>query len=375
MKLVSEGVSRRAALASAGASVLLASSAAQAQAPKAADRSLASGMGEDEERPLALTPANLELGENYGIWLFDDAEQVHVHVHLNALPGFRFGLWHEWTAIILPQGQAYLSAVDGGHPVQNGVGAAGASLVCQEPFRRWSLSHVGTALPVTATGMAAAPLDSGPIERPDRVPFQMEVEMAMTTPAWRQGMFNPMSPQVTAFMGGHRYEQLFQCRGVIQVGDKIFNLSGRGLRTHRQGARSMGQWLGHSWDSAVFPSGKAFALQCFPTASGGLLWQEALVTAGDELLPATVIEAPWLKTLQTHGEDFQIRLKSKLGHHLIEGTTLGAVYRGRTLQPNFALIQGAARYRMDGEKTVGLVERSNGRNGLNGLDTPIPKSG
>ena len=72
------------------------------------------------------------------------------------------------------------------------------------------------------------------------------------------------------FIGVPRYEQL-SYRAVGQIpsttGVRIA-VSATGLRTHRYGPRSIVAMRGHSWLTALFPSGRAFGSMRFPGEGG-----------------------------------------------------------------------------------------------------------
>jgi len=115
-------------------------------------------------------------------------------------------------------------------------------------------------------------------------------------------------------MGGPRYEQLFRAKGTLRAAD--------------------GE----------------------PTFNEGFLY------LGDgPLIPARVVEAPWLGKLQPAVEDVAVVFESELGLTRIEGETALSTFDvvDRPDMPNFpVLYQGGVRYRWDSEETYGMLERS-----------------
>ena len=87
-------------------------------------------------------------------------------------------------------------------------------------------------------------------------------------------------------------------------------------------------------------------------------YAEAYVYEGDgDLVPATLVESPWMTQFVPHGGEVSCVLESELGMTKIEGETFLSVLHNQI--PDFPpLHQGGAKYRWDGEETYGMIERS-----------------
>ncbi len=125
-------------------------------------------------------------------------------------------------------------------------------------------------------------------------------------------------------MGGPpRYEQLYRATGWLAIdGRRRQDFTGTGLRIRRQGGPQARGFLGgHTWQSAVFPSGKAFGYIAYPPRPDGQpTYNEGYLFSGDgALIPARVVEAPWLTRLQALGEDVSLVLATADGTVRIEG--------------------------------------------------------
>jgi hypothetical protein len=170
-----------------------------------------------------------------------------------------------------------------------------------------------------------------------------------------------------------RYEQLFRCTGSVAVGRDEHRFAGTGLRIRRQGVRRLAGFWGHCWQSALFPSGKAFGAMAYPPrADGKPTFNEGFLFDGDgELVPARFAEAPWLRVLQPLHEDVSLVLETPRGRVRIEGETVFSTYdihhddasfatdELKKEMPSFpALQQAGVRYRWDGEQAFGMLERS-----------------
>lgn len=124
----------------------------------------------------------------------------------------------------------------------------------------------------------------------------------------------------------------------------------------------------------MFPSGRAFGYIAYPPRPDGQpTFNEGYLFEGGDgaLIPARVIEAPWLTRLQPLGEDVAVVLETDRGTVRIAGETVlstheiyhdDKMFSSQALKkemPTFpALQQAAVRYRWDGEETFGMLERS-----------------
>ena len=91
------------------------------------------------------------------------------------------------------------------------------------------------------------------------------------------------------------------------------SFTGSGLRIRRQGVRHLTEFRGHCWQSALFPSGRAFGYIAYPPREDGRpTFNEGYVFDGDgDLVPARVLEAPWLTRLQALGQDVSLVLETE----------------------------------------------------------------
>lgn len=330
---------------------------------------LTGGLDPARELVFAERPADPEMRDSVSLWLADDRGRLGIpRVGIEAVAS-------QWDVpdlqlnVAFPDGRAYVARDSGeAHPVTGPdgrptvLGAGPLAFRCVDPFRTWTASFDGTAMAVTTEATAGGVM-SGP-----RVPVAFEVEATMAVPPFVQGALSSeaarrLSSDVEgSFMGGDRYEQLFRARGRLAVDGEEHEFTGTGLRIRRQGVRTLGGFWGHCWQSALFPGGRAFGYIAYPPRpAGSPSYNEGFVFDGDgPLVPARVVKAPWLRSLQGAGEDVTVVLESERGTVTVEGeTTLGVYTVGRPEMPDFpALQQAGARYRWDGEEAYGMLERS-----------------
>ncbi len=134
-------------------------------------------------------------------------------------------------------------------------------------------------------------------------------------------------------------------------------------RIRRQSIRRLAKFRGHSWQAALFPSGRGFGYIAYPPRTDGKdTYNEGYVFEGDGgLVPARVVSAPWLTTLTPTGEDVSCVLETVDGRTVeIAGETTASTFM--VMPPDVGeglrLQQTIARYRWDGETAGGMLERS-----------------
>jgi prepilin-type processing-associated H-X9-DG protein len=249
-------------------------------------------------------------------------------------------------------------------------------LTCQmiEPFRQWRVSFDGELTQTSTEALIAGEIDGA------TVPVRFDVLMTMAVPPWEQGALNKQASDVLAnsdeggLMGGPRYEQLFRASGSVTIDGLEQQFNGQGLRIRRQGVRKLATFWGHCWQTAVFPSGKAFGFMAYPPREDGKpTFNEGFVFDGDgELRAARVVEAPWLTEITSREQDVSFVLETAEGEVRIGGETVLSTFdiyhRDKTFSTNQmhaenadfpALQQAGVRYSWGGETTYGMIERSN----------------
>lgn len=342
---------------------------------------LTGGLSDEREYVFAAQPDDPEMRESVNVWMWDDGVQFGFpRVGVEAVAD-------QWEThdiqmnLALADGRVY--NIFGPGKVHNPLGADGKprilgagplSFELIEPFRLWRgrLDGLAVETSVQAQIDGWVPGRSGGKE----VPVELDFDIRSAVPPWESGSLLEEAARVFAtqeegdLMGGPRFEQLFRTTGSLRIGDETFPLNGGGLRIRRQGIRRLATFWGHCWQSAVFPSGRAFGLCVYPPREDGKpTLNEGFIFEGDgELIPARVVQAPWLKVLRPKGEDVTVVLETVTGKTVtIAGETILPTFhimpppigRGLNLQ------QTIVRYTWDGETANGMLERS----------TPMDKMG
>ena len=343
---------------------------------------LTGGIDPAREFVFARRPENPEMRDSVSFWVVDDRGRVGLpRIGIEAVAA-NWDTHDLQVNVAFPDGRVFRLR-DGGPswPAEDAdgrptvLGAGGLAFRCLEPFGTWRMTYEGKAVQTSSSDLAAGKKD-GPL-----VDVSFHVDATMAVPPWVQGALQAdAGKQLKSsiegdLMGGPRYEQLFRAVGGVSVdGGQEHSFTGSGLRIRRQGVRKLAGFWGHCWQSAVFASGRAFGYIAYPPrADGQPTFNEGYVFSGDgELIPARVVEAPWLTKLQALGEDVSLVLETAAGEVAIEGETVFSTHdvhhnddthSMRTLareMPEFpAVHQAGVHYRWDGEEAFGMLERSN----------------
>lgn len=329
---------------------------------------LTGGLDPSVDGPNVDPGRDLSVGENHAFWIFDDAgEYALLNCHLQAGAGVGPGQPPPWDtrrvafALAAPDDRLFVDfAVDSG--TTSGVLRSGGwEFECAEPFVRWNARYRGMPRVTTSSATREAVVDL----QGERAPVEADLVLSMALPPWIQGEFAEESPgreDGLLFIGVPRYEQLYRVAGSITHDGESHEMEGTGLRTHRYGRRSAGLMKGHSWLTAIFPSGRGFGSMRFPGDAGEDLFREAWVSDSGGVVGAQVLDSPWLTTLDCVGETWTVQLDTPGGPAEIHGETLACSYTmglGVSHDPgSFVLVHGMGRFEWDGEVTCGLIERS-----------------
>jgi hypothetical protein len=341
---------------------------------------LTGGIDPAREYMFAERPDNPEMRDSASFWVFDDRGEVGLpRIGIEAV-GASWEAHGLQVNVAFSDGRVYRLREDGtswpvggrdGKPTV--LGAGPLAFTCVEPFDVWTMTFDGKAVATSSANLAEGRKE-GPL-----VDLRFDVEAKMAAPPWVQGALQDDAASMLKtsvegdLMGGPRYEQLFRATGSVRVAGREHSFSGSGLRIRRQGVRRLEGFWGHCWQSALFPSGRAFGYIAYPPRPDGRpTFNEGYLFDGDgDIVPARVVEAPWLTRLQPLGEDVSVVLETDNGTERIVGETVVATHDitdpsevppaqlAKLANWTFpALQQAGVRYRWNGEVTIGMLERS-----------------
>ena len=333
---------------------------------------------------LARKPDNPAMRESVSMWISDDAGRFGFpRFCIEALAG----AWENRGVeanIAFPDGRVLIGAggfapaparlVDGRTVTLN---AGPLTFEVVEPLRRWRMTFDGNAYETTIERQVMG--ETGGQARRVRI----VIDAVMAAPPWTPGeqairIGDRATESAVGAVGGHRHEQLFRCSGRFAVdGETDLAFTGTGLKIRRWGVRNVGEFPGHCWQSALFPSGRAFGVMAFPPRSDGTpAYSEGFVFDGRHKVYARLVEAPWMTRFVPHGGPVDVLLETDAGRTRITGKTHDSTYlpqgvpmfgdwphdRGRALPFH----QGGALYTWGDESAYGMIERSLPANGSSG---------
>lgn len=324
---------------------------------------LRGGLRAEQDCVLPERPANPEMRESVSVWLFEESGAF----------GFpRGGIEAEASSWDDRRFQANFAFADGRvlngagrGPAPSALGADGRPTVigagslwfqCLEPFRRWTMTFDGPAIDGHVSQQIARTLDPN-----RRTHVRLEADMTMVTPAWVQDTSNAAETAEATYMGmGYRFEHLFRAQGTLHIDGQTRSFRATGLRIHRQSIRRLEGFHGHCWQSAVFPDGRAFGFITYPPRpDGSESYNEGYIYQDGRMIPARVVNAPWLRRIVSHGDDVSFELDSELGRTRIEGVTTLSTFRvGNPDIGGLNLQQGGVLFRWDSQSAYGMIERS-----------------
>jgi hypothetical protein len=329
---------------------------------------LTGGLDAAREYSFAKPSTTVGMRDAANMWVWDDKAEI-------GFPRFAVeSVAPDWTmnemqlSVGFPDGRLLRNWEPApGHPTigPNGlytkIGAGPLEFECIEPFHRYRSTYDGTATDTTFNAL----MNREPGSKQANLQFEIECETVV--PPWVQGTMSVKAAHLLAsdiegkFMGGDRLEQLCRAKGCVVVDGVERTFTGGALRIRRQGVRDAQGFWGHCWQSARFPSGRAFGYIAYPPRPDGLpSYNEGYIFLGEgSLTPARAVKAPWLTSFKFKGEEVGVLLESELGQTRIEAETIIGMPSLPTQGGFPPLFQSIVRYRWDGEQAYGMMERSN----------------
>jgi hypothetical protein len=335
---------------------------------------LTGGLDPAREFVFAAQPDDPEMRESVNVWVWDDSDAFGMpRIGIEAVADqwdthdiqVNIALGDGRVVTMFQPGEVHDPLGADGKPRILGAGPLSFELV--EPFIHWRALLAGLASQVTVDDQIAGWLPGGEGSAvPVEVDVELELDIRSAAPPWEPGGLREEARHVLetqeegALMGGPRFEQLFRATGHLRVGDEHHELEGGGLRIRRQGVRRLAAFRGHAWQSTVFPDGRAFGYIVYPLRDDGRpTFNEGYLFDGDGgLVPARVVEAPWLDDLQATGQDVSVVLETERGTTRVEGETILSTFRVGGALAGFRLQQAIVRYRWDDQRANGMLERS-----------------
>ena len=333
---------------------------------------LTGGLSDELEYVFGAQPEDPEMRESVNAWIWDRRSQVGLpRIGIEAVAD-QWDTHDVQVNVALADGRVF--NIYGPGPIHDPLGSDGRPRVLGAGPVSFELIEAFGHLKVRVAGEAMATSASAQIGgalRGEGTPVAVEIEVDLhpAAPPWMNGALledakRVLDTQDEGDLMGHpwRFEQLCRATGRLRVAEEQFEIDGGANRIRRQSIRRLAKLRGHAWQAALFPSGRGFGYIAYPPRTDGKeTYNEGYVFEGSgALIPVRVVQAPWLQRLAPKDEDVSCVLETAHGSLMIEGLTALSTF---TIMPpevggGLHLQQAIARYTWDGERSVGMLERS-----------------
>jgi hypothetical protein len=334
---------------------------------------LTGGLDDDLEYVFTEKPDDPEMHESVNAWIWDDGLDFGIPRTGIEAVGDQWETHGIQINVAFADGRVFNNYTPG--PVHDPIGSDGKARILGagplsfeliEPYGHLRLRAEGEV----ATTSVESQMNGALPGQGERVPIELEVDIRPAIPPWMNGALladakHLLETTEEGDLMGYpwRFEQLCRATGHLRVGDESHEINGGANRIRRQSIRRTATLRGHAWQASIFPSGRGFGYITYPPRDDGQdTYNEGYVFDGDgELIPARVVQAPWLRSLSPKGQDASCVLETEDGRTVrITGETALSTFMimppeaGGGLQ----LQQAICRYSWDGETANGMLERS-----------------
>jgi hypothetical protein len=334
---------------------------------------LTGGLGDELEFVFAEQPDDHEMRESVNSWIWDDGMEFGLpRIGVEAVAD-QWGTHDVQVNLAFADGRVF--NIFGPRPVHDPLGSDGKprvlgagplSFELVRPYGQLRLRVHGEA---NVTSVEAQMGGAFPGQG-ELTPIDLEVDIHPAVPPWMNGALlddakRVLDTQEEGDLMGHpwRFEQLCRATGTLRIGDESYEINGGANRIRRQSIRRVAKLRGHAWQAGLFPSGRGFGYIAYPPREDGMdTYNEGYIFEGDGLLvPARVVDAPWLRRLIPKGEDVSCVLETQSGKR-VAISAQSVVSTFMVMPPEVGgglqLQQAIARYTWDGEVGTGMMERS-----------------
>jgi hypothetical protein len=331
------------------------------------------GLSDELEFVFAKQPDDPEMRESVNSWIWDDGREFGLpRIGVEAVAD-QWGTHDVQVNLAFADGRVF--NIFGPRPIHDPLGSdgkprvLGAGPLSFELVRPYGLLRLHVHGEANATSVEAQ-MGGGFPGQGEPTPIELEVEIRPVVPPWMNGALlddakRVLDTQEEGDLMGHpwRFEQLCRASGTLRIGDESYEINGGANRIRRQSIRRVAKLRGHAWQAGLFPSGRGFGYIAYPPRDDGMdTYNEGYIFEGHgPLVPARVVDAPWLRSLIPKGEDVSCVLETEGGDRVAIGAQ--SVMSTFMVMPpevggGLQLQQAIVRYSWDGEVGTGMMERS-----------------
>jgi hypothetical protein len=309
----------------------------------------------EDEHPLTSENAGDYTMETYNQWVYDPKQDIGLNLWVatsnRSFPKFMSHV------LVFDRGDVWVGRFDGNGNPPGGVSGGNVFITLVEPFRRLDIQVLGL---LRKTGGGKQEL----LEESNQGTHlcRMDLTVDIRTPPVEQGSQGDRGGEASYGSTPRkavRYEQLCCITGPVRIGDREVQVEAYGMRSHRRNSSSIyaNGAVGHTWATALFPSGRGFHLlsyQVAPDARVDFLYGHYF--DGERYHDAEVTRFPFFSG-ENKPESYQLEMK--VGGQTIAATcdSIPAV-PGLIPSTDVQLTRSPARFTLDGEIGGGVLERS-----------------
>ena len=303
------------------------------------------------------SPGNYKT-ETYNQWVYDPVHRIGLNVwfasgqHAGGKPFPEFMA----TVIAFVDGETYIGSSEGHGNHAAGVAAGDAFLTIIEPYKRLQIDYLGL-LKRSAGLQKGGSVDDGLEPQLSTMTLAVDI-ISPPIEQGSQGDRGEVASSGTVPRSALRYEQLCRMTGPIRIGSRTLQLEALGMRSHRRNSASIydSGAVGHTWATALFPSGRGFHLLSYQIEpKGEVRFLYGHYFDGERYHEARVVRFPYF-TGVCATEQSRLELLVDGRRIDIEVDSYAPLVNIPAKGPR--LSRSAAQFRMDGEIGGGLLERS-----------------
>ncbi|HEY1973979.1 MAG TPA: hypothetical protein VGH89_38935 [Pseudonocardia sp.] len=304
-------------------------------------------------------PGVANWSENINLAVHSGHDDTGVYTHLSRMIDDP-DLWEGTIAVYLPGGALLVNRSFGRAASAEQASSGNLTWSVHEPPRKWSMHFDGMARPITRAAATAGFVGDGPTEL-----LSMDLHITAAGPVWSLEHALGVPGARQSFASLH-LQQAVHVQGAVRTRRHNVDIDHVAVRDHSAGARDYAGLLGDHWTTCPLPDGRVLsALNLWQTVGAPSISTGFLVD-GDTLHPVGNITVERLASpggdperlgMDFDGPDGRTHIDISLQHSMVFtltepiGMPLGTDHTG------LITVQGPARYRLNGQETLGWLER------------------
>lgn len=313
-------------------------------------------VSEPEDRIQQIPEGMPGWSENINFCCPTGQDEVGVYAHMSRLHDDPT-VWESVLSVYLPGGELLVDRSFGRSRAANESSSGQLTFTVEEPLHRWSMRFDGMARRITRADAASGTVADGSVEL-----LRIDLSWESASPVW--SLAHAMGDQP---WGKLHLEQAVRVTGTITTREQTHNVDHTAFRDHTAGQRDYSPLDGEAWLTFALPDGRHVALL--------QMWHSGDVSAlrtgfyydGQTFHHIDQIDIPPLTSATGDPADFtfsfdgphgRIEGRAQLDHSMVFtldepiGMPLGC-----DLAHGLVVVEGPARYEVEGQRAHGWIER------------------